>query len=171
MQESDRMKGIFFFLISLSLAQILYAQTLSSFQFGTAQTKGSNAGSFSSTYIGYDAFLQTNDYSYIGYGVDVVYLGATTQNYSTHYSYILGTQIKYLYNLERFLHHQTYIKVALGYGVTRYITTNYWGIQYATTLETKIYKNFALGYTYKTSATSSSLGDLSTSMLYLQIEL
>jgi len=129
-----------------------------------------NTKDYSGAYIGLDGFLQIQDYLFLGIGLDSVFLGSTTYQYKTSYSYIMGTQLKLAYSLEKLLNWKANIKAGLGYGVTRFNDTNGWGIQYEVGVETQIYKSFGIGYKYKVSDTDFAyLGDMKSHIGYVKL--
>lgn len=123
-----------------------------------------------SVYASIDAFTKTNKYNIAyGLGFDINALGTAGQS---SLNYTLASQLKLGYSLYAMIKYPIHIKTEVGYGVTRFYDRNYWGSQYAISLDANIYENIGIGIKYKyvnTGINLSSYSSYNTNILFLQM--
>ncbi|MDD3475391.1 MAG: hypothetical protein PHI38_00835 [Sulfurimonas sp.] len=119
-------------------------------------------------YFGADFIIPSNDFSF-GVGFDIVGLDGGGGSTDTYGNYTLGGQLKVAYSLKSLIDLPVILKADVGYGVTRFYKENYWGYQYGTNLEVKLYKNFGAGVGYKMIDTDTVLGKTDNYLVYLSL--
>lgn len=115
-----------------------------------ADYNGANTGD-SKIYIGGDLMipLAISEALYFGLGFDLVGLDGVSSSGSTYGNYTLGAQVKVGYCLAWLINWNVNLKADLGYGVTRWESSNYWGTQYSASVDAEIYNGWGVGYKYK----------------------
>jgi len=123
---------------------------LSSFGMGGGTTKFNNQKEEFNIYMHLDIIPRksTSNFGY-GAGIDYMSLGDVV-NYNARYSdrnkaqrnYVLGLQLKAGYTLNSLIGYPVDLKAGVGYGVTRLIDTNFFGMQYEVSVDVKIYSSY-----------------------------
>jgi hypothetical protein len=86
---------------------------------------------------------------HVGIGFDLIGLDGYSSKSSTYGNYTLGVQAKVGYALAPIINWNVNLKADIGYGVTRWISSNYFGFQYSASIDAEIYDGFGIGYKYK----------------------
>jgi hypothetical protein len=125
---------------------------ISSIKIGVSKaTYNNNKIGNSKLYMALDIFTPINSIKnlYIGLGADFVGIDGYFSSTESYGNYTLGGQLKVGYSLKELINYNTNLKAYYGYGVTRYKSTNNWGMQYGASLDTEIAYGFGVGYEYK----------------------
>ena len=137
---------------------------------GAAQYNGVTGSS--KLYMGGSLMAPIYQDIYVGVGADILSIeGPASSNYSNG-SYTLAAQLKLGYSLENLLNWGVHLKAEYGYGVTRFGDTNYTGSQYGFSIDSEIYKNFGVGYKYKsvnTGIDNSAFDSYTSNILFAEI--
>lgn len=145
--------------VSLVAATMLVAGSLSASEVGMSSLMlGVSKADYSAKesgdskpYIGVDLMtsLAKSESFHFGVGFDLVGIDGISSSSSTYGNYTLGGGLKVGYSLASLINWNVNLKADLGYGVTRWESSNYWGLQYSASLDAEIYKGWGIGYKYK----------------------
>lgn len=148
---------------------------MSSIQLGVTKAiyNGGNTGD-SKIYFGTDLMVPlATDTSafYFGVGFDLVAIDGVSSTSSTYGNYTLGAQAKVGYSLAPLIGWNVNLKADVGYGVTRWISSNYWGAQYSASIDTEVYNGWGIGYKYKhvnTGISGNIFDSYNTNIFFLE---
>ncbi|MFT7005383.1 MAG: hypothetical protein ACJAWW_002757, partial [Sulfurimonas sp.] len=151
--------------------------TMSSIEFGLTKTDYNNDDLYtgnSKVYFGAGIMIPlATDASalHVGVGFDLVGLDGYSSSSSTYGNYTLGAQVKIGYALAPVINWNVNLKADIGYGVTRWISSNYFGLQYSASIDAEIYNGFGIGYKYKhvnTGIGRNTFNSYNTNIFFLE---
>ena len=156
----------------VSMSTLVSASSLSGISFGGSSTSFNSEDKRGGVYVGFDGFTEPAKGFAIGIGGDVNTFKTQTNGLAKGNSaYTMGAQLKAGYTFKEEFDIPLRLKAGYGYGVSRIIDENAWGTQYDLAIEYSIYKNYGIGYKYKSTNADLNSKDINikASMLYLSI--
>ena len=155
---------------TLGASQMQY-KGMSSFYAGSSKASYANGGEGKTkvTFGGDVMPFQVWPNLFVGAGMDLIGIDGYASANETYGNYTLGGELKIGYSLQSLIHWNVNLKAEVGYGVTRYSSTNNWGSQYGASIDTEIYSNFGVGYKYKHVNMGIGSASYNTNIFYVAV--